>query len=380
MSYEIQIPTRVRFGEGVAQELPRVLEEMSVSRVVVVTDPGLQQAGVAQFVESLVLRTCSEVSLYAEVEPDPSVDTVHKVASLCRERHADALVAVGGGSAIDVAKGARLVAELGGDIRRFAGSEADPICAPCKTKLCVLPTTAGTGSEVTFFGVYSDWESQVKVTVTSPFLAADVALVDPLLTHSVPPHVTAASGIDVLAHALEAYVSRRATPFSDALAERSMELVGRSLVQAVRHGQDHVARKNMAEASLLSGIAFNHAFLGLTHAIAAAVSGHAHVPHGVAIGVCLPAVIRYNAVVCCGKYDRAATILAKARGSSAGTLAEIVEELARETGLPGRLRDVGVTEDLLTSIARQTLVSVQLRHNPREASEDDILKLVKSLW
>ncbi|AEJ42744.1 iron-containing alcohol dehydrogenase family protein [Alicyclobacillus acidocaldarius] len=380
MAYGIHIPTRVRFGEGVTRELPDVLREMSASRVIVVTDPGLKEAGVARQVEALAREACDDVRVYADVEPDPSVDTVHQIASFCREGGADVLVAVGGGSAMDVAKGARIVAELGGDIRRFAGTHADPIPGPLRMRLCAIPTTAGTGSEVTFFGVYSDWEHQVKVTVTSPHLAADVALVDPLLTHSVPPKVTAASGIDVLAHALEAYVSRQATPFSDALAQRAMELVGSSLVRAVEDGRDASARRDMAEASLFSGIAFNHAYLGLTHAIAAAVSGHAHVPHGVAIGICLPAVIRYNAHVCADKYRRAADILARGRGLGAGDAAGIVEQLARNIGLPSRLRDVGVTKDMLAGIARQTLVSVQLRHNPREASEQDVLSLVESLW
>ncbi|MDI9258716.1 iron-containing alcohol dehydrogenase family protein [Alicyclobacillus sendaiensis] len=380
MAYGIHIPTRVRFGEGVAQDLPHVLREMSASRVIMVTDPGLKESGVAGRVEALVREACSDVGVYADVEPDPSVETVHQVASLCREGRADVLIALGGGSAMDVAKGARVVAELGGDLRRFAGNHAERIPGPFRTRLCAIPTTAGTGSEVTFFGVYSDWENKIKVTVTSSHLAADVALVDPLLTRSVPPNVTAASGIDVLAHALEAYVSRQATPFSDALAERAMELVGSSLVRAFEDGSDASARRDMAEASLYAGIAFNHAYLGLTHAIAAAVSGHAHVPHGVAIGICLPAVIRYNAHVCGDKYRRAAGIVAKKQGTGGSDAAEVVEKLARDIGLPSRLREVGVTKDMLAGIARQTLVSVQLRHNPRDASEEDILSLVESLW
>lgn len=380
MAYGIYIPTRVRFGEAVTRELPHVLREMKASRVVVITDPGLKESGIADHVEALIRQACDDVRVYAEVEPDPSVNTVHQVASFCREGRADVLVAVGGGSAIDVAKGARVVAELGGDLRRFAGMDAELIPGPFRTRLCAIPTTAGTGSEVTFFGVYSDWEHQVKVTVTSSHLAADVALVDPLLTHSVPPKVTAASGIDVLAHAMEAYVSRQATPFSDALAERAMELVGSSLVRVVEDGRDALARRDMAEASLYAGIAFNHAYLGLTHAIAAAVSGHAHVPHGVAIGICLPAVIRYNAQACDGKYRRAAEILARAWGIGSVDAAEIVEQLARTIRLPSRLRDVGVTKDMLGGIARQTLLSVQLRHNPRQASEREVLSLVESLW
>ncbi|WP_206885256.1 iron-containing alcohol dehydrogenase [Alicyclobacillus mali (ex Roth et al. 2021)] len=380
MAYGIHIPTRVTFGEGVTQQLPRVLREMRASRAMVVTDPGLMQSGVASQVETLAREACHDVYVYADVEPDPSVETVHRVASLCCEARVEVLLAVGGGSAIDVAKGARVVAELGGDLRRFAGIRAEMIPGPLRMRLCAIPTTAGTGSEVTFFGVYSDWEHQVKVTVTSPYLAADVALVDPLLTHSVPPKVTAASGIDVLAHALEAYVSRQATPFSDALAERAMDFVGSNLVRAVEDGTDPWARRAMAEASLYAGIAFNHAYLGLTHAIAAAVSGHAHVPHGVAIGICLPAVIRYNAQVCVEKYRRAADILMEGERIGGGDAAEIVERLARAIGLPSRLRDVGVTKDALGSIARQTLSSVQLSHNPRPASERDVLSLVESLW
>ncbi|HHY67905.1 MAG TPA: iron-containing alcohol dehydrogenase, partial [Alicyclobacillus sp.] len=203
--FNIHVPTEVRFGEGVVKrDLAGVIARFRLDKFFVVTDPGLVKVGVIDVVLSLLRQSGYDATVFSDVEPDPSVDTVHRVASEFLKAGAGLLLAVGGGSSIDTAKGARVIVSQGGHIRDYAGLRAQPVADTRQIPLVAIPTTSGTGSEVTFFGVYSDWENNLKVTVTSPFLAPTAALVDSSFTHSVPPHVTASSGIDVLAHAVEA--------------------------------------------------------------------------------------------------------------------------------------------------------------------------------
>ncbi len=379
--FGIHIPTQVYFGEGrVEHDLPSFVSKFSPDRVLLVTDPGLVKAGVIKPIEELLFSNDIKVELFSDVEPDPSVETVQRVACVFRECGADLILAVGGGSSIDTAKGARVIAAQGGHIRDYSGLSAKPVEDTSSIPLIVIPTTSGTGSEVTFFGVYSDWENNLKVTVTSLFMAPTVALVDSSLTYSLPSHITASSGIDVLAHAVETYVSRIDNSFSDSLALRAVELVGSYLKTAVFYGNDRIARNKMSEASLLAGIAFNHTYLGLTHAIAAAVSGHAHVPHGVAIGLLLPHVMRFNLPANDDKFSRVAQILSAGETNSAEDAPELVQKLAKDIGIPQQLADVGVTRDMFAGIAEQTLQSVQLRFNPRSATKQEVLELVSQLY
>jgi alcohol dehydrogenase len=378
--FHIYIPTSVHFGEGQLQELPNIIKRYMGTKVQLVTDQGLVKAGVIERVAAQLNTAGFQVDVYDGVEPDPGIDTVDRVVEAFNEAESDLLLAVGGGSSIDAAKGARLIISQGGNIRDYSGINAKPIREASNIPVIAMPTTAGTGSEVTFFGVYSDWENNVKVTVTSPFLAPNAAVVDPSLTYSVPPHVTAASGIDVLAHAVEAYLSRASSPFSETLALRAIELVGANLRKAVFYGEDRMARNYMSEASLLAGIAFNHSFLGLTHAIAAAISGHAHVPHGIAIGLMLPAVMNYNLPVDADKFLRIGQALSGSPVYNPDETVELVQTLTRDIGIPQRLSDVGVTKDMLEGIARQTLESVQLRFNPRPATERDVFEIVNAMF
>ncbi|MCL6594229.1 MAG: iron-containing alcohol dehydrogenase, partial [Alicyclobacillus sp.] len=279
---------------------------------------------------------------------------------------------------LDVGKGVRVLATRGGDIRAYAGLQAQPILEPLPIPLVAVPTTAGTGSEVTPFAVFSDWEQQLKVTVSSPYLAPDVALVDPTLTYSLPARATAAAGIDVLAHAAEAFLSRQASPFTDALALQAARLVGAHLRAAVAAGSQPLARRGMMEASLLAGIAFSHAGLGVTHAVAAAVSGQAHVPHGVAIGLLLPACLRFNQPVAAARCAQLAAAL-RGQAEPAEALADTVAELAEAIGLPQRLPEVGVQPQHWPQIAADTLKSIQLQYNPRPVETADVLALLAEL-
>lgn len=377
--FQLQVPTQVRFGPGRARELAEVLSQWRCDRAFVVTDAAVMAAsGVEQAVHGLA-ESGIRVTVWDRVKPDPTLDSVHQAAEEFARSQASSLVAVGGGSAIDTAKGIRVLASAGGKLADYAGAQGKVFRPRVAIPLVALPTTAGTGSEVTFFGVYSDPATHLKVTVTSPYLAPEVAIVDPELTRSLPPRPTAQAGIDVLGHAIEAYVSRAASAVSDLFAERAIALVSRHLAAAVSDGRNGPAREGMAEASLLAGIAFNHAWLGLTHAIAAALSGAVGLPHGAAIGLLLPAVVEYNWPAASDKLARVAELLGSPANGGAD-LGATIRALDQAIGIPTRLRDVGVTEGMLEEIARATAMSVQLRFNPRQPTEAEVIAMLRAIW
>lgn len=377
--FQLQVPTQVRFGAGRARELAEVLAQWQCERAFVVTDPAVMAASGAERAVQGLSEAGIAVALWDGVKPDPTLDSVHQAAEAFARSGASSLVAVGGGSAIDTAKGIRVLASAGGRLADYAGAEGKVFRPQVSIPLVALPTTAGTGSEVTFFGVYSDPARHLKVTVTSPHLAPEVAIVDPELTRSLPSAPTAQAGIDVLGHAIEAYVSRAASAVSDLFAERAIGLVARHLPVAVADGGNDTAREGMAEASLLAGIAFNHAGLGLTHAIAAALSGAVGLPHGAAIGLLLPAVVEYNWPAASQKLARVAELLGHPAISGAA-LGATIRALDREIGIPTRLKEVGVTEGMLPEMARATAVSVQLRFNPRQPTEAEVIALLRAIW
>lgn len=300
-NFEFQLPTKVIFGYGKISELSQVLDAIKVNHLFIVTDKGIVQAGI---LETIVKQIEGKFSycIFDEVEPDPSTETVNRAAEIYKEMECDAIIAVGGGSPIDTAKGIRTVVNNGGKIEDYAG--VNLVKNKPVTSLVVLPTTSGTGSEVTIFSVLSDWKEKRKVTVTSPNIAADVAIVDPKLTMSLPSHITAASGFDALAHGLETYVSDISQPASEAMALSAIKTINQYLPVAVYNGKNKEARIKMSEASLLAGMAFNQSYLGLAHAIGSALSGHANVSHGDAIGLLLPAVMEFNRVTQVEKYNK----------------------------------------------------------------------------
>ncbi|GAW91032.1 iron-containing alcohol dehydrogenase [Calderihabitans maritimus] len=378
--FAFQLQTRVCFGVNEVFNIGNKCREYNAMRVFIVTDQGVVEAGILEQVKKVVNDAGIETVVFDEVEPDPSLETVHRCASRFREKNCDLILAVGGGSPVDTAKGARVVVENSGHIRDYAGVNKVPK-APA-IPLIAVPTTSGTGSEVTMFAVLSDWENNMKITVASPYLAPELALVDPLLTLTAPPSVTAASGIDALAHAIETYVSLKAQPPAEVLALRAIELIGESLRPAVANGSDEEARTKMSLGSLLAGMAFNNSLLGLTHSIGAALSGHAHVRHGVAIGLLLPHVMEFNAMARLEKFRDIAVALGEdVRGlnlrEAAFRSVKAVRELVEDIALPRRLREVGVTEDMIESMTEDAMGHGMLKFNPRKATEKDIVGILR---
>jgi len=384
LNFSFHLPTKINFGSGVVYDrLPGTLKEKGINRILLITDPGIVKVGLAGEIKNLLKSHSIEVDVFSDVESDPGLETVRRAADFMQQSNTKCLVALGGGSSIDVAKGARVLIDNGGQIGDYAG--VNKVKVKSKIPLLAIPTTAGTGSEVTFFAVLSDWEQNIKITITSEYLASDIAFVDPLMMMSAPPKITAASGIDALSHAVEAFVSTLSSPFSDTLALKAIDFITNFLEPAVATGQDIEARTKVALGSTLAGIAFNNALLGLTHSIGASLSGHVHVSHGVAIGLMLPHVMEYNSVVSPYKYaDLACAMGIPFEGKPLHTVVSSsvssVKTLIEKVGLPTHLREIGVTEDSLASIAETALKHGMIKTNPRVPTVDDILGIIKSAY
>ncbi|WP_051330990.1 iron-containing alcohol dehydrogenase family protein [Aneurinibacillus terranovensis] len=379
--FSFNLPTLIEFGYGKMEKFGQQLISIGVKRIFMVTDKGVESAGLLAALTDSLQAAAIQFDIYTDVESDPSLETIDRGVEVFQQKPYDCIVAVGGGSPIDTAKGIRVVAANGGNIGHYAGVNQIPV-APT-IPLLAIPTTSGTGSEVTNFGVYSDWQNNVKVTVTSQYMAPTIAWVDPALTMSLPAKMTAASGIDALAHGIETFFSLGSSPASDALAIEAIHTVNRYLSRAVHNGSDMEARIGMSHGSLLAGMAFNNGFLGLAHAIGSALSGHCHVPHGVAIGLLLPKVVEFNATV---RPDKAAKIagLMGMKGEHSEELAlqasPAVARLVEDIGLPTRLREVDVTEKKLFEIAKDSFKSGMMKFNPRQPSESEVLQLLKEIF
>ncbi len=382
-SFVFRMGTTVFFGNNIVSQLPDRVRELNASKVLIVTDKGVRQAGLLEKIEKLLEEAGFQTAVFDDVEPDPGLETVHRCATFFKEKKCNLVVALGGGSPMDTAKGARVLADNGGHIRDYAGVNKVP--RPASVPLITIPTTSGTGSEVTIFAVLSDWEANVKITITSPYLAANLALVDPSLTVSAPPGITAASGVDALAHAVETFVSNIAQPPADALALKAVEIIGANLRPAVARGNNLEARTQMSLGSLIAGMAFNNAFLGLTHSIGAALSGHVHISHGVAIALLLPHVMEYNAMACPEKYRSIAAALGEkveAMSAREGALAAArgVQDLVKDVNLPQRLSELKVKKDDLKSIASNAMGHGMVKMNPRRPTEAEVLGILEKAF
>lgn len=382
MAYQFQTPTKIISGIGSTAEIIKELNAINAKKVLLITDPGLVQAGVAQQVVEMLKQAAVEVEIFDAVEPDPSIQVATKAAEMAKNVKANVLIALGGGSAIDTAKSAALLVTNGGYLKDYAG--VNKVVKPI-LPLIAVPTTAGTGSEVTIFAVMSDPEKQEKFTISGALIAPAVAVLDPLLTLKLPPSVTAFTGMDALTHAIEAFTSSIAQPATDALALSAIKLVLKHLPVAVGRGDNIKARDGMLQASLLAGIAFNNAFLGLAHAIASPLGGHFHVPHGLANAVMLPYVMEYNLPTAVRRYAEIGRALGlQAVGDTPRAVAEktvaAITQLARDINIPEKLSNIGAKEELLPLVARDALKSIQLKFNVRNASEKEILALLQKAY
>ena len=372
---EFSFSTRIFFGEGALERLARVKNK----RVMMVTDHYMAQSGTAERVASHL--TDCQLTIFSGVTPDPSIHVVSEGVKVLLDCKAEVMIALGGGSAIDAAKAIRAVAS------KMEGSDI-------QIEECfAIPTTSGTGSEVTEYSVITDKEKGLKYPLVSRALRPPTAILDPSLVTSAPPSVTADSGMDVLTHALEAYVSVNANDFSDALAEKAVSLVFRWLPEAYKNGGDLLAREKMHNASCMAGLAFNCAGLGLCHGMAHAVGGKLHLPHGRANAIILPHILRYNANldgsrrgepgVTARKYQRIAKLLNLPSSSVTVGVSQLVrgvEHLNKTLKIPANLRsagcNMGVYEQERKAIIAAALADSTTATNPRRPSEGEVKNLL----
>jgi len=368
------LPVKIRFGDGVAGDLADVLAAERAVRPFVIMDEGLDGfiPGVAA-----TLGAVPGAILFEKAPGEPTVGLVEHAAAALAESGADAVVAIGGGSSMDTAKAARLVAGQGGPYLRFAagGVAYEPPTIP----LVCVPTTAGTGSEVSGGAVITDQETHIKAGIASPFLRAQHALVDATLTHGLPPKLTAYTGIDALAQAMAALVVTARTPVGDAIGLEGTRLAGGALVRAVRDGSDADARSEMMCASLLGGLAMNISDCGSEHSIAQAIGGLLGLPHGLTIGLVLAETMDRDRRFVPEQFERIADALGEPDdGSADGSRAvravrRILAELEFET-----LRSVGLGEDHLDELAENALADYFISVAPSPWSHDEVVAALQA--
>jgi len=379
--FTFEAPARLTFGVGAIAKLPELIAGLG-NRALLISDPGVAKAGIVDRVADLLKTAGVTGDAFTQVEPNPSVETVHAAHEMFRRSRATFVVEVGGGSAMDVGKAVGVLAGHGGTILDYEGIGKVP--GP-GVPVVAIPTTAGTGSEVTVFAVITDRQRKFKMTVGSPHIVPQVAVCDPELTLSMPQPLTAATGMDALTHAIECYVNTVHNPIAKTLALEAIRLIGRSLRAAYANGKDLGARTEMLLASTMAAMAFTRTRLGNVHAMSHPLGAHFDVPHGVANAILLPYVMAWNLIGCTDTYPQVAEALGyRVDGLSpreaAESAVEAVRHLARDVGIPERLRDVGVSREGIPRMAEDAMKSGNVLVNPRTTTYEDIVGLFETAY
>ncbi len=374
--FSFSIPQEIIVGKGSLARLPEVVEKLGGKHGFIISGPHLNKMGIVASCSKSLEKAGVKVDAYTETEGNPSVETVEKAAAAFCKSGADFIIALGGGSPMDVAKAVGVVARYGGSITEYEGGGRVPGDI---IPVIAIPTTAGTGSEVTAFSVITDHSRNYKLTVFSYKLIPAYAILDPELLTTAPVSVAAACGIDAMVHALEAYISKDASPFSDAMAEKALELIGKNIRRYVADRTDIEAAEAMITGSLFAGIAFSWARLGDVHAMSHPVSAYFDVPHGVANAILLPTIVEYNALADHGKYFKLFNYISLTPVSEAEfepfMLVDLLKELNEQLGIPGSLGEVGVTADKFDTMADDAMKSGNIAVNPRSTTKKDVLSL-----
>ncbi|MGZ3493319.1 MAG: iron-containing alcohol dehydrogenase [Thermodesulfobacteriota bacterium] len=374
---------KILFGLGAVEKIGTEAQLLKGKKILIITDPGVIQAGLLERIKAPLQSLGVPFVIFDGVEPDPRIEVVEKSIEKAKEEGIDLIIGFGGGSSLDIAKVTSIMITNQGKIDTFFGVDLVPNPG---IPVILIPTTAGTGSEVTPIAILSDTKEKLKKGIVSPHLFPEVAIVDPKLTVGLPPSVTAFTGMDALTHAIEAYSSINATDLSDLLAIGAMELISKNLRMAYAYGENLSARSNMMEGSLLAGIAFANAGVGAVHALAYPLGGEFHLAHGLTNTLMLPYVMRYNALGCPDRFAKMAKAFAeKVEGLSELDAAEaavkFVERLSDDLRVPRRLRDVGIPEKAIPGLAEAAMkVTRLLANNPRKMTLEDAAAIYKSAY
>ena len=379
--FTFSVPQNIIVGRGSLAKLPEVAEKSGGKKAFIISGPHLNKMGIVQSCVDALKAKGIESSVFTETEGNPSVETVDKASAAYKESGADFIVALGGGSPMDVAKAVGVVARYGGSITEYEGADKVPGDI---IPLIAVPTTAGTGSEVTAFSVITDHSRNYTLTVFSYKLIPSYAILDAELLSTAHASVAAACGIDAMVHALEAYISTAASPFSDAMAEKALELIGANIRCYAANRGDIEAAENMLVGSLFAGIAFSWARLGDVHAMSHPVSAYFNVPHGVANAILLPTIVEYNMLADKGKYlniyNYIAELPAAPEEFTADMLVDELLNLNEALGIPAGLEEAGVTKDKFDAMADDAMKSGNIAVNPRSTTKKDVLALYEKAF
>lgn len=375
-----QAPVDLIFGNGSLAQIASKLEEKDLTnkRALIVTDKGLVQSGLVDKLTDRLEEVDTPFSVFSGVESSPPVSTVEEGFQQYRQESCDLVIGIGGGSSMDTAKVIAVLATNEGDISDFAGVNNVP---KPPAPLIAIPTTSGTGAEVTFNAVITNPEEKRKMVIISPRIAPDLAICDPLLTISLPPMLTASTGMDALTHSIESFTNDVFNPLADMITKESIQLIGKYLPKAVAKGEDREARYWMLYASTITGLAFNLTRLANVHAISLPVSAHFGVPHGIANAILLPYVMEWNLSGCLDKSIEVAKLLGEnVEGANKWEAAlksvKAVRRLSQEIGIPRSLSEVDVTEDKIPVMAEDAIKSGNVLVNPRQTTKDDIIEVL----
>ncbi|MEJ5349089.1 MAG: iron-containing alcohol dehydrogenase [Desulfosoma sp.] len=370
------------FGVGARRKLINYLQGFSPQRVMICTDPGVVAAGLADEVLKIFREMAStiDVVVFDGVVPNPTEECVNQGVAYYKEHRCNMILSLGGGSAHDSAKAIAVMASHDGVLWDFVGINKLKNPVP---PLVAVNTTAGTGSEVTRFAVITHVKKKTKLTIVDPRITPHIAVNDPELMVGLPPELTAYTGLDALTHAVEAYLSRIATPLTDACALKAMELIREHLPRAYTQGTDMQARAAMAYAQYLAGMATNNAGAGAVHAIAHQLGGFYNMPHGLCNAVLLPWILEYNAEACAERLMPIAETLAGHRSvrsvdEAVQKAVEVVRNLGRQLHVPERLGMIGVKEEDVPVIARQAMEDPTVWTNPRRATASDLERVLRA--
>lgn len=371
------------FGPGARKELPEAIRRIGKSKVLIVTDKGLLQFGVAKMVTDVLDQAGLSYEIFSEVKPNPTVSNVKAGIDAFKNAQADILVAIGGGSSIDTAKAIGIVI-ANPDFSDIVSLEG---CAPTKNKsvpIIALPTTAGTAAETTINYVIIDEEKQKKMVCVDPNDIPAVAIIDAELMYSLPKGLTAATGMDALTHAIEGYITKGAWELSDMFEIEAIRMISRYLPVAVADPKNPEGRNGMAVAQYVAGMAFSNVGLGLVHGMAHPLGALFDIPHGVANAVLLPTVMEFNMPCCIAKYRRIAEAMgvdsaAMNDDEAAQAACDAVKQLSQTVGIPTTLTELGITENDIPALTAQALEDVCTPGNPRPVTGEDVTGIYRSL-
>lgn len=377
-NFEFVLPTRIVYGTGCIRQLPDEIRQMKHERPLIVTDKGLIEAGIVKRITDVLEEAEIEYEIYDGIQPNPRDTTVMEAARFAEEKKIDMMIAIGGGSSMDTAKAVGVILKEGGEIGDYEGlgKVSEPI-----TDLVAIPTTVGTGSEVTFWSVITDTNRHFKMSVGSPLIAARLALVDPDLVETLPPSIVAATGMDALTHAIEGYTGKLSEPITDACGIYAIEMIGKNIRNAV-YNSDSEARGKLLLGSLIAGICFGNSDIAGVHCMGEAMGGLYDLPHGISMAIMLPYVMEYNYVACIDKF----VCIAKALGENVEGLSErdaaykaveAVKKLNEDLAIP-TLSEVNVKKEDIPELAERSSVNVSVDSNPRRAGKEEFRKIFEA--